>query len=298
MGKSREPIPCSDLTAQLLELGVTPGSVLLVHTAFSRVGPVEDGPRGLVRALCAAMEPSGTLVMPSMSDDDNHPFDLRRTPCAGMGVVADTFWRMPDVLRSDSPHAFAAIGPKAARIVADHPPHMPHGPGSPVGRVYELDGQVLLLGAGHDANTTIHLAETLAGVRYRRQKFLTLLERGQVIRLTYDEVDHCCEKFDLVDEWLDKAGMQRRGRVGYGEARLMRAPRSIADAQDGAGSTPVQSGAQEAGSVAPAGRAGRAVSRDQPLRRVLLRGRAAVPSIRAPQRAGAAGRTHQMSAPL
>ena len=100
-------------------------------------------------------------------------------------------------------------------------PSAPHAAwtGRPVGRVYELDGQVLLLGAGHDANTTIHLAETLAGVRYRRQKFLTLLERGQVIRLTYDEVDHCCEKFDLVDEWLDKAGMQRRGRAGYGEAR-------------------------------------------------------------------------------
>ena len=108
----------AELTAQLLELGVTPGSVLLVHAAFSKVRPVDGGPLGLIGALRAAVGARGTLVMPSMSDDDDHPFDPRRTPCLAMGVVADTFWRLPGVLRSDSPHAFAAIGPEAARITA------------------------------------------------------------------------------------------------------------------------------------------------------------------------------------
>ena len=131
---SRQPIRNSELTAQILELGVTPGGVLLVHTSFSKVGPVEQGPRGLIRALQAALGRDGTLVMPSMTDDDDHPFDQRSTPCLGMGVVADTFWRTPNVLRSDSPHAFAALGPEAARITADHPLDVPHGLNSPVGR--------------------------------------------------------------------------------------------------------------------------------------------------------------------
>ena len=222
---SRQTIRTADLTTQLLELGVSPGRVLLVHTAFSRVGPVEDGPLGLIRALRAAIGADGTLVMPSMSDDDDHPFDSRSTPCIGMGVVADTFWRMPDVLRSDSPHAFAALGPAAAAITADHPHDVPHGLDSPVGRVYELDGQILLLGVGHDANTTIHLAEALAGVRYRLQKSLTVNQGGRLIRLGYGEIDHCCENFNLVDAWLDAEGKQRRGHVGHGDARL-------ADARD------------------------------------------------------------------
>ena len=51
-----------------------------------------------------------------MTDDDEHIFEPERTPCLGMGVVADTFWRLPGVLRSDSPHAFAARGPFAASI--------------------------------------------------------------------------------------------------------------------------------------------------------------------------------------
>jgi aminoglycoside N3'-acetyltransferase len=210
----------SDLTAQILEMGVTPGGVLLVHTAFSKVGPVEGGPRGLIDALQAALGPTGTLVMPSMADDDEHPFDPRIGPCLDMGVVADTFWRMPTVLRSDSPHAFAAIGPEAARITADHPLDEPHGVNSPVGRVYDLDGQVLLLGVGQDANTTIHLAEALAGVRYRRQQSVVIIQAGQLTRYHYNEIDHCCENFALVDQWLDAERAQRRGRVGYGDARL------------------------------------------------------------------------------
>ena len=216
------PLSRNALVRQLLDLGVTPGGVLLVHTAFSRVKPVEDGPLGLVAALREALGPEGTLVMPSMSDDDDRPFDPRTTPCAGMGVVADTFWRLPGVLRSDSPHAFAAFGPQAARITAPHPVELPHGLDSPAGRVYALDGQVLLLGVDHDANTTIHLAEWLAGVRYRRPKHATILEDGRPIRVDYREIDHCCQNFRLVGTWLAARGLERQGPVGHALARLVR----------------------------------------------------------------------------
>ncbi len=215
-------VPRDELVRQLLDLGVAPGGVLLAHTSFSKVRPVEDGPMGLIAALVEALGPPGTLVMPSMTDDDDHPFDPHTTPCMGLGVVADTFWRKPHVLRSDSPHAFAALGPQATYITAPHPIDRPHGLDSPVGRVYELDGQVLLLGVGHDDNTTIHLAEALAGVRYRRRKYATVLENGKPARLDYDEIDHCCQNFTLVDRWLDARGLQRRGKVGHATARLAR----------------------------------------------------------------------------
>jgi aminoglycoside N3'-acetyltransferase len=216
------PVPREDLVRQLLALGVRPGGVLLVHTAFSMVRPVEDGPLGLIAGLRAALGPKGTLVMPAMADDDDHAFDPATSPCRAMGVVADTFWRQPGVLRSDSPHAFAAAGPHAREITRDQPVDIPHGPDSPVGRVYELDGQVLLLGVGHDANTTLHLAENLAQVRYRRQAMAMVLVAGRATRCYYGEVDHCCENFRLMDGWLDPATLQRRGTVGHGEARLIR----------------------------------------------------------------------------
>lgn len=205
---------------QLAALGIEPGGVLVVHTSFSRVGPIDGGPRALIEALLDVLGPEGTLVMPSMSDDDEHPFDPTQSPCAAMGIVADTFWRMPGVLRSDSPHAFAASGPRAAEITAPHPLDVPHGLDSPPGRAYALDAQVLLLGVGHDANTTIHVAENMAGARYFRPQHVTILEQGRPVRFDYVELDHCCENFALLDEWL--GDRQRRGIAGNGEARLMR----------------------------------------------------------------------------
>ena len=219
---TRRTLDRGEVIDQLLALGVKPGGVLVVHAAFSKVAPVEGGPGGLIEALRIAVGSQGTLVMPSMSDDDDHPFDPKETSCAGMGLVADTFWRMPGVLRSDSPHAFAAIGPRAAKITAVHPLDVPHGLDSPIGRVYELDGQVLLLGVGHDADTTVHLAENMAGVRYRRSKYLTILRGGQPTRYHYGEIDHCCQNFNLLDQWLDAERRQRRGIVGHAESRLAR----------------------------------------------------------------------------
>jgi aminoglycoside N3'-acetyltransferase len=205
------------LLEQLQALGVPAGGVVLVHTALSRVG---CSPHALIEALLAAIGPAGTVVMPSMADDDDVPFDRAHGSCRAVGVVADTFWRRPNVLRSDSPHAFAAYGPLAARITEPHPVDTPHGLDSPPGRVYQLDGSVLLLGVGHDADTTIHVAENIAGVRYRQPKYATVLEDGQPRRYEYGETDHCCQRFSLLDDWL--ADRQRRGTVGHAEARLAR----------------------------------------------------------------------------
>ena len=166
--------------------------------------------------------------MPSMTDDDDHPFDPRQTSCRALGIVPDTFWRLPGVIRSDSPHAFVAFGPAATDITAPHPADFPHGPESPVGRVHDLDGLVLLIGIGHEANTTIHLAEALAGVRYRRPKHTTVRGATGPTLVRYLEIDHCCENFRLVDSWLDASGFQRRGPIGHGTARLA-ASRAIVD---------------------------------------------------------------------
>ncbi|HEX2091182.1 MAG TPA: AAC(3)-IV family aminoglycoside N-acetyltransferase, partial [Longimicrobiaceae bacterium] len=213
-----------EMVAQLRALGVGEGGVLLVHTSFRAVRPVEGGPLGLIGALRAALGPDGTLVMPSWTGSDDEPFDPAATPASpDLGVVADTFWRMPGVARSEHLFAFAAAGPRAAEVVSGPLPLPPHVPDSPVGRVHDLDGEVLLLGVGHDADTTLHLAELLAGVPYRVPKHCTVLRNGRPVRIDYGENDHCCERFALADGWLRGRGLQSEGRVGHAHARLARA---------------------------------------------------------------------------
>lgn len=230
-GTGRDELSRAEVTHQLRALGVEAGGVLLVHTSFRAVAPVAGGPLGLIGALRDALGPGGTLVMPSSSGDDDVPFDPSTTPAApDLGIVADTFWRLPGARRSDHPHAFAAAGPRAGRITADPLPLPPHVPESPVGRVHELDGQVLLLGVGHDADTTLHLAELLAGVPYRVPRHCTVLRDGRPVRVDYGENDHCCERFALADGWLRALGRQSEGRVGHAHARLARARDIVAAA--------------------------------------------------------------------
>lgn len=218
----------STLVVQLRALGVETSGVLLVHASFRAVRPVEGGPAGLVDALSEAIGPTGTLVMPAWTGDDEAPFDPATTPVAAdLGILAATFAARPDAVRSDHPFAFAAEGPEAAAILADPLPLPPQRPESPVGRVHERSGQVLLLGVGHDANTSLHLAEIMARVPYGTAKHITVMEGGRAKRVAYRENDHCCARFALADDWLRARGLQSEGIVGHATARLMRARDAI-----------------------------------------------------------------------
>ncbi len=115
-----------EMARQLLALGVQTGGVLVVHAAFSKVGPVESGPRGLIGALLKALGPAGTLVMPSMTDDDEHPFDPTVTPCAGMGGGSGYFLedagrhaqRLPACIRRGWPKSRGNHGGAPSRCTA------------------------------------------------------------------------------------------------------------------------------------------------------------------------------------
>jgi aminoglycoside 3-N-acetyltransferase len=208
------------MAGQLRALGVREGGVLLVHTSFRAVRPIDGGPLALIGALHDALGSDGTLVMPTMTDGES-PFDPQTTPTSGMGVTAETFWRQPGVVRSGHPGgSFAAAGPHAEEICAPQPLSPPHGPESPVGRVHALSGQVLLLGVGHSENTTIHLAESIANVPYAVLHPCVVVIDGAPQTIDIAEPDHCCVRFQLADEWLRERGLQGEGPVGHGHARL------------------------------------------------------------------------------
>lgn len=214
------PVSNSKVERDLRNLGVREGGVLLVHTSFRAVRPVEGGPLGLIRALQAVLGPQGTLVMPTMTAGDT-VFDPRSTPTDAMGITAELFWRQPGVLRSTHPGgSFAAAGPLAGQICAPQPLSPPHGPDSPVGRVHALAGQVLLLGVTHSENTTLHLAEALAEVPYSISHPCVVEADGEVKTVMIPETDHCCRGFQIADHWLRVHALQREGKVGNAHARL------------------------------------------------------------------------------
>ncbi|MET0594263.1 MAG: AAC(3) family N-acetyltransferase [Polyangiaceae bacterium] len=216
-------IAIAEIEKQLASLGVRRGGVLLVHTSFRAVRPVEGGPLGLIAALRNALGPDGTLVMPTMTDGES-VFDPKTTPTTDMGITAELFWRQPGVLRSTHPGgSFAAAGPLAARICAPQPLSPPHGIDSPPGRVHDLDGQVLLLGVEYSECTMLHVAESVASVPYSIA-YPTIVEIDGVAKsVMIAETDHCCRGFCQMDAWLGARGLERRGVVGHAPATLARA---------------------------------------------------------------------------
>jgi aminoglycoside 3-N-acetyltransferase len=94
-----------EVADQLRALRVKKDGVLLVHTSFRAVRPIEGGPLGLIEALCDVLGPDGTLVMPAWTGDADEPFDPASTPTSpDLGVVPDTLWRLPGVSGSPPVH--------------------------------------------------------------------------------------------------------------------------------------------------------------------------------------------------
>jgi aminoglycoside 3-N-acetyltransferase len=241
------PATIDTLARDLAALGVPSGGILLVHTSLRALGYVIGGPGAAIAALERVLGRDGTLVMPTFTGQLTDPggwiappvpaswwpmirehepaFDPAGTPSWGMGVVAELFRTLPGARRSDHPHvSFAARGPAAEAITAGHALADSLGEASPLARLYERDALVLLLGVGHNRNSSIHLAEyrTARPTRRRGEKAGPIRRDGRRVWATFDDLEWDTEDFPALGAAFAAAGLERRGRVGRATSRLMR----------------------------------------------------------------------------
>lgn len=253
---SAPPPTRRSLAAQLTELGVRPGSVLLVHSSVKALGWVVGGPVAVVRALLDALGPDGTLVVPTHTPENSDPagwsnppvpqswwpvirehmpgFEPAVSPSRWMGVVPELVRCWPGALRSNHPQvSFAAVGPAAASIVGGHRLDDMLGETSPVGRVYTVDGDILLLGAGHSTNSSLHLAEYRVPEPIRGRQGAAVLDPSGGGRWQWwDDIAVDEGDFQTLGDAFDATGRVRVGPVGAAQSRLMRARDAVDFAVD------------------------------------------------------------------
>ena len=251
--RTRLPGTVASLKADLSDLRVRPGMVLLVHSSLSALGWICGGAVAVIQALLETVGPEGSLAMPAysggMTDPKNwqHPpvpedwkdtirketpaFDPLRTPTRGMGAIAETFRTWPGVVRSNHPHcSFAAWGPHARKIVEGHQLENGLGEGSPLARIYELDGWVLLLGVGFANNTSIHLAEyrsSYPGKTYEDNGAPIMVD-GQRQWVPVRDIEVDSDDFTSIGEHFTvETQAVHSGKVGEGTALLMPQPQLV-----------------------------------------------------------------------
>lgn len=246
--RSPAPVTRDSLLRDLRALGVRPGMLLLVHSSLSRLGWVTGGPQAALEALLEALGPQGTLVMPTHSAHLTDPsgwqnppvpvswwstirdhmpaYDPALTPTRGMGAIVECFRHLPGVRRSAHPTgSFAARGPASDQVTAVHALDECFGERSPLRRIYELDGRVLLLGVDHGNNTSLHLAEHRAawpGKRWVSQSSPILVD-GERRWIEYCSLDYDSDDFARIGvEFGGETGLERQAPVGAGVGRLFR----------------------------------------------------------------------------
>ncbi len=226
----------------LRELGAREGDTLLVHASMRAIGKVEGGADTMVDALLEVLGPEGTLLTPAFNAGNRVPekwatADIRSLPAlysnsdtpefvegislGQVGALAGRVHARSDSRGSHPTLAFSALGRNAAFLTGDAPFHYPLGTNSPLARLHQLNGGILLVGVDQTVNASLHLAENWADAPYSRRK--AMIRMPDQTAMEMEGSPECSAGFAKIEPVLRQARILRTGYIGNAPSHLMRA---------------------------------------------------------------------------
>lgn len=236
-----------DLLEGLQSIGIEKGQSIMVHTSLSSFGYVCGGAQVIIEALLEGVGEEGTIMMPTQSWKNLDPsygvhweepekwwplirehwpaYDKDITPTNTMGAVAEMFRKWPGTLRSDHPaRSVAAYGKNAKYLVSQHDLSDIFGETSPLAKLYEIDGYVLLLGTGYDKNTSLHLADVRANYpsKHMEENSSAMMVNGKREWVTYSTLYVDGEDFEEIGKAFEETMTVNKVSLGNAQLRFMK----------------------------------------------------------------------------
>lgn len=244
----------SSLVSDLQALGLAWGNVVCVHTSLRALGQVCGGPVAVVQALLDVVGRHGTVLVPTHTPTNSEPsrwsrpavpaewwpriraempgFHPRMTPSQHMGVVAELLRTWPGAKRSEHPQlSFAAVGDRAEEMTARHRLTPGFGDATPMGRLTEAGGRVLLLGVGYGSASVFHVAEQRTSRAAPVEHGSATQNEGNRRWVTWTDLDHDASRFPELGAAFELTGAVSVGRVGAAAARLFPAADAVSFAE-------------------------------------------------------------------
>lgn len=164
----RKKYDAKDVVKVMREMGMKPGSVVCIHSAYSMLFNYTGSAEELISSILKEIGEEGTLVMPAfpkyeLANKKGYIFDREKDP-TGAGFLAEVFRKWPGVKRSiNVRHSVCALGKYAEYLTKDHQySHDCWDMQSPWYRICELNGFVYTLGMPRSyMGTIIHCTESL-----------------------------------------------------------------------------------------------------------------------------------------
>jgi aminoglycoside 3-N-acetyltransferase len=155
----------------MVELGVTSGATVMIHSSMDEIARrvPQMTPVRVIELLQRLLGPEGTLLMatfPFMGRQldyvmTHRTFHPKKTP-SQVGLITETFRRMPGVIRSLHPtHPIAAWGKHARELTSSHHLGTTFGENSPFFKLQQHGGLVIGVGTRLRRFTILHVPEEL-----------------------------------------------------------------------------------------------------------------------------------------
>jgi aminoglycoside 3-N-acetyltransferase len=189
---------------------------------------IEGGAETVIDAFLDVLGPDGLLAVPTFTYTTRR-FDPQ-TEMSLTGGMTNALRLRPNAVRSWHPtHSVAAVGDGAAEIVADH--HLKGGLDidTPLDRIAQSGGWVLMLGATQITNSTVHVGEAHAHIPHMDVGFSPDFVRDAVVVLDDREIPvtlhnppGCSRAFGAIEGPLRAMDAISDGTVGRAFTQLMR----------------------------------------------------------------------------